>query len=135
MRPSRASCAGAEDALGTNKTPVKASAMAAARTLPASAAAAHAAIPQPRESDAFGAGASTHLYGTIVAAADDASVQACSPGTHLAAWRIDLSLLGQQLQVPIAISRAGPGDPPEAGLKLELCPPSLPAPEGGQAGI
>lgn len=86
-------------------------------------------------SDAFGAGASTHLYGTIVAAADDASVQACSPGTHLAAWRIDLSLLGQQLQVPIAISRAGPGDPPEAGLKLELCPPSLPAPEGGQAGI
>jgi hypothetical protein len=86
-------------------------------------------------SDAFGAGASTHLYGTIVAAADDASVQACSPGTHLAIWKIELSLLGQQLQVPVAISRAGPGDPPDTGLKLELCPPSLPAVDEGQAGI
>ena len=85
-------------------------------------------------SDAYGAGASSRLYGTIVAAPDDQLVQACSPGDHLAAWRIDLSLLGQQLQMPIAISRTGAGDPADAALKLELCPPSLPAQDGGQAG-
>ncbi len=61
-------------------------------------------------------------------------MQACSPGEHLAAWRIDLSLLGQQLHIPIAISRTGPNDPPDAALKLELCPPTLPAQDGTTAG-
>jgi hypothetical protein len=85
-------------------------------------------------SNAYGAGATSQLYGTIVAAPDDQTVQACSPGEHLAAWRIDLSLLGQQLHIPIAISRTGPNDPPDAALKLELCPPALPAQDGGTAG-
>jgi len=71
----------------------------------------------------------TLLQGEISAgtldAQTEASLQACSPRPHIALWNLTLNLLGQPLPIPIAISSAAAGDPTDAGLRLDLCTPSI----------
>lgn len=84
---------------------------------------------------AYGSTAVSLLTGEVAGAqldaAAEAAAQACSPGTHVALWQLQLSLLGQPIQIPIYLSAVGPDDPPDAGLKLELCAPTLPGSEPG----
>jgi hypothetical protein len=79
--------------------------------------------------DSFGS--ASVLTGQIVAMrnAPDAA-PGCGPGPRLALWELDLSLVGQRLEVPIAVSQAGAGSPPGAGVRLDVCPPTLPAADG-----
>jgi hypothetical protein len=80
---------------------------------------------------AYGGSGVTVLQGAVVGDTLDAgtelAAQSCSPGTHLAAWKIKLSLLGEPLDVPIYVS-APAGD---SRLRLDICVPSLPGAEGG----
>lgn len=80
----------------------------------------------------YGSSARSLLRGEIAAARlDDASetaAQACSPGTHVAVWMAELSLLGQPLDLPIYLSNAAP---PRSGLELDICAPALATPAGG----
>jgi hypothetical protein len=79
----------------------------------------------------FGIGGAAFLGGPIVADQNSAdAAPGCGRGDRLALWRLQLSLLGQPLDVPIAISPAGPDAPQGAALKLELCLPQLPAADG-----
>ena len=59
--------------------------------------------------------------------ASEAAAQACSPGTHLAIWTAELSLLGQPIDLPIYVSSAAPA----GGLILDICTPTLIAAAGG----
>ncbi len=62
------------------------------------------------------------LEGQIVAQANpptDPAAHACSPGDHEAVWSLNLSLLGQLLEVPIYISKEN------GGLTLDLCVPPV----------
>lgn len=79
----------------------------------------------------FGIGDAALLTGPIAAAENrpDAA-PGCGPADRLGLWQLRLSLLGQPLDVPIAISRPGPGAPADAALQLELCLPTLPAANG-----
>lgn len=85
-------------------------------------------------SGSYGASALTRLSGEVASApldqAAEAAAQACSPGTHLAIWTAELSLLGQPIDLPIYVSSA---DPPAGGLKLDICAPALIAAAGGPA--
>jgi hypothetical protein len=85
----------------------------------------------------FGTPTDSNLAGNVVAAkldaAAEAAAQGCSPGKHLALWNLQLSLLGQPLDVPLYLSRAGAGDPPGSGLELVLCAPTLPAADPASA--
>ena len=89
------------------------------------------------QDSSYGTSTSSTLAGDIVAEALDPlaeqAAQACSPGTHLAMWRLELSLLGQPLDVPMYLAATGAGDPAGAQLKLELCPPTLPTQGAGSA--
>ena len=77
-----------------------------------------------------GAFGRTNLQGQITAqaldAATEATLQRCSPLPHIAAWKLTLNLLGQPLEVPIAVSRPRNEDPAGAELRLDICPPALP---------
>ena len=79
----------------------------------------------------FGIGDAALLAGPIAAAENrpDAA-PGCGGADRLALWELRLSLLGQPLDMPIAVSRPGPGAPPDAALQLELCLPTLPAANG-----
>ena len=79
----------------------------------------------------FGIGDAAFLAGPIAAAENrpDAA-PGCGGADRLALWELRLSLLGQPLDVPIAILPPGPGAPADAALKLELCLPTLPAANG-----
>jgi hypothetical protein len=80
---------------------------------------------------AYGGSGATVLQGAVVGdtldAATELAAQSCSPGSHLAAWKIKLSLLGEPLDVPIYVS-APAGD---SRLRLDLCVPTLPSADGG----
>ena len=79
---------------------------------------------------AYGGSGVTVLQGAVVGdtldAATELAAQSCSPGVHLAAWKIKLSLLGEPLDVPIYVS-APAGD---SRLRLDICVPSLPGADG-----
>jgi hypothetical protein len=79
----------------------------------------------------FGIGDAALLAGPIAAAENrpDAA-PGCGGADRLALWQLRLSLLGQPLDMPIAVSRPGPGAPPDAALELDLCLPTLPAANG-----
>ena len=79
----------------------------------------------------FGIGDAALLTGPIAAAENrpDAA-PGCGPADRLGLWQLRLSLLGQPLDVPIAVSQPGPGAPADAALQLELCLPTLPAANG-----
>ena len=85
----------------------------------------------------YGSSATTLLSGPIVAdsmdAVSEAKAAACSPGQHIAVWRVQLSLLGQPFELPIYIASAGrdQGDPTPR-FRLDLCAPPLP---GGDAAL
>jgi hypothetical protein len=89
------------------------------------------------EDSSFGTPTDSSLAGDIVAerldAAAEAAAQACSPGKHVALWNLQLSLLGQPLDVPLYLGHRGAGDPPGAGLKLVLCAPTLPSQDPASA--
>jgi hypothetical protein len=71
----------------------------------------------------YGSDTFTLLQGQLVAerldAAAESDAQSCSPGKHVAIWNLELSLLGQLLELPVYVSEAGDG------LKLDLCAPSF----------
>ncbi|MDQ1511856.1 MAG: hypothetical protein QOG50_3700, partial [Actinomycetota bacterium] len=89
------------------------------------------------QDSSYGTSTNSTLAGDIVAEPLDPlaeqSAQTCSPGTHLALWRLELSLLGQPLDVPMYLAPTGTGDPAGAQLKLELCPPTLPTQDASSA--
>jgi hypothetical protein len=89
------------------------------------------------EDSSFGTPTDSSLAGDIVAqqldAAAEEAAQACSPGKHVALWNLQLSLLGQPLDVPLYLARTGAGDPPGPRLKLVLCAPTLPAQDPASA--
>jgi len=72
-------------------------------------------------------------------AAAESAAQACSPGNHTAIWLMHLRHQKQTLEIPLYLAATTPGDPPGAGLKLELCPPAAsgatPDPSGAFASI
>lgn len=79
----------------------------------------------------YGIGGAALLAGTITAAENSAAAApGCGQSDRVALWTLQLSLLGQPLDVPIAISPAGPDAPAGAASKLELCLPALPAANG-----
>ena len=82
-------------------------------------------------SGSYGASALTRLSGEVASApldvASEAAAQTCSPGTHLAIWTAELSLLGQPIDLPIYVSSAAPA----GGLILDICTPTLIAAAGG----
>ena len=79
----------------------------------------------------FGVGDAALLAGPIAAVENDAdAAPGCGQGQRLALWQLQLSLLGQPLDVPIAISAAGPDAPQGAALRLDFCLPQLPAANG-----
>ncbi len=89
------------------------------------------------EDSSFGTPTDSSLAGDIVAqqldAAAEEAAQPCSPGKHVALWNLQLSLLGQPLDVPLYLARTGAGDPPGRRLKLVLCAPTLPAQDPASA--
>ena len=89
------------------------------------------------EDSSFGTPTDSNLAGDIVAerldAAAQAAAQPCSPGANVGVWKLQLSLLGQPLDVPLYLARRGAGDPPGPGLKLVLCAPTLPAQDPASA--
>jgi hypothetical protein len=76
----------------------------------------------------FGASGKALLRGPIVAAvvdeAAEAEAQSCSPVAHAAIWRLELTLLGQPLAIPVYVSAAG------AVTRIEVCSPALATPDG-----
>jgi hypothetical protein len=79
----------------------------------------------------YGIGGAALLAGAITAAENSATAApGCGQGDRVALWDLQLSLVGQPLDVPIAISPAGPDAPPGAALKLKLCLPALPGANG-----
>jgi|GEM_PF-4878078 len=79
----------------------------------------------------FGIGDAAYLAGPIAAAENSPdAAPGCGGGNRIALWELRLSLVGQPLEVPIAISPPGPDAPPDAALELELCLPTLPAANG-----
>jgi hypothetical protein len=82
----------------------------------------------------YGTSAVTTLDGEVVAApvdgAAEAAAQSCSARKHIAIWQIDFSLLGQPVGLPIYVSAQ---DPPNAGVRLDFCAPTLAAPTGATA--
>lgn len=89
------------------------------------------------EDSSFGTPTDSNLAGDIVAQpldpAAEATAQACSPGKHIALWNLQLSLLGQPLDVPLYLTHTGASDPPGSRLKLVLCAPTLPAQDPASA--
>jgi hypothetical protein len=84
---------------------------------------------------AYGGSGATLLQGAIVGdtlnPATELAAQSCSPGTHLAAWKIKVSLLGEPVDVPIYLSAPAGG----SRLKLDICIPSLPGADGAPGRI
>ena len=65
------------------------------------------------------------LTGQIVAVANaPGAAPGCGPAPRLALWELDLSLVGQRLEVPISVSAAG------SDTRLDVCVPSLPSAGG-----
>ncbi len=74
----------------------------------------------------FGGNTESTLEGQIVSGPLPATPQTCTTQPPTAVWLLQLSLLGQPYTIPIYLSPATTGDPPDAGYKLELCAPLLP---------
>ena len=77
------------------------------------------------EDTSYGTPSQSTLPGDIVAAAPTADA-ACVTGRVTGKWILQLSLLGQPLDVPIYLVPARAGDPSGTATKLVLCAPLLP---------
>ncbi len=75
------------------------------------------------------ANAKLTLTGPVVVA-DPAAYRSnpCSPGLHQAVWRLDASLQGQTIQIPLYVDRAAGAEQGFASAKIQVClpPPDVP---------
>jgi hypothetical protein len=77
--------------------------------------------------NSYGSFTDSTLTGDIVAQSLPSSATSCAPGPYIGVWQLELSLLGQPLDVPVYLERTTAGDPAGAATKLVLCAPSLPS--------
>jgi hypothetical protein len=76
---------------------------------------------------AYGTLTQSALAGAIVVGRRPSQQPRCTVGAYEAVWQLQLSLLGQPLDVPIYLSHTGSGDPRGSGEKITICGPLLPS--------
>jgi hypothetical protein len=81
----------------------------------------------------YGTSTQTTLAGSIVAQPPPTTPPACAPDPPIGVWQLQLSLLGQALEVPMYLSQSSAGDPPGTASTITLCAPALPATDPASA--
>ena len=85
------------------------------------------------QDDSYGTSTESTLAGDIVAQPPSTTAPTCAVGTYTGIWQLELSLLGQPLDVPLYVAGTDANDPPGAGTKLTLCAPTLPSSDPSSA--
>lgn len=85
------------------------------------------------QDDSYGTSTQSTLAGDIVAQPPAATTPTCAVGAYTGIWQLELSLLGQPLDVPLYVANTDAGDPPGAATKLILCAPTLPTADPASA--
>jgi len=61
------------------------------------------------------------LQGDVIAEAPGSGVAACDPGTHLAVWRLALTVAGQSINIPVHVDATAGAETALGAYKLVVC--------------